>query len=67
MMTIAAEAVVLTPEKPEKAARIFREILDEIRRVKYYRPKIPRPSKPRVTKRAKNKWITARAGKLNNA
>lgn len=67
VMTIAADAVVLTPEKPEKAARIFREILDEIRRVKYYRPKIPRPSKPRVTKRAKNKWITARAGKLNNA
>jgi hypothetical protein len=67
VMTIAADAVVLTPEKPEKAAKIFREILDEIRRVKYYRPKTPRPSKPRVTKRAKNKWIKARAGKLDNA
>jgi len=65
VMTIAAEAVVLTPEKPEKAAEIFREVLDEIRRVKYYRPKTPRPSKLRVTKKAKNKWIKGRKGKLN--
>ncbi|MCK5015367.1 MAG: IS4 family transposase [Candidatus Omnitrophica bacterium] len=67
VITIAAEAVVLTPDRPEKAARIFREVLEEIRRVKYYRPKKPRPSKPRVTKRAKNKWIKGRSGKLNNA
>lgn len=66
VITIAAEAVVLTPEKPEKAAKIFREVLDEIRRVKYYRPKTPRPSKPRVTKRAKNKWLRKRTGKINN-
>ena len=67
VMTIAAEAVVLAPEKPEKAVKIFREILEEIRRVKYYRPKKPRPSNPRVTKKAKNKWIKGRAKKLKGA
>lgn len=67
VMTIAAEAIVLTPDKPEKAARIFKEVLNEIRRVKYYRPKKSRPSKPRVTKKAKNKWIKDRKGKLKNA
>jgi hypothetical protein len=67
VMTIAAEAVVLAPENPEKAAKIFREVLDEIRRVKYYRPKKPRPSKPRVTKKAKNKWIKGRTKKLKGA
>ena len=66
VMTIAAEAVVLTPENPQKAIAIFREILDEIRRVKYYRPKTPKPPKPRVTKRAKNKWLRKRDGKMNN-
>jgi hypothetical protein len=67
VMTIAAEAIVLTPDKPEKAARIFKEVLNEIRRVKYYRPKKSRPSKPRVTKKAKNKWIKDRKEKLKNA
>lgn len=67
VMTIAAEAVVLAPEKPEKAVKIFREVLDEIRRVKYYRPKKPRPSMPRVTKKAKNKWIKGRTKKLKGA
>jgi len=66
VITIAAEAVVLTPDKPEKAAKIFKEVLEEIRRVKYYRPKTPQPSKPRVTKRAKNKWLRKRAGKMSN-
>ena len=67
VITIAAEAVVLAPENPEKATRILREVLDEIRRVKYYRPKKPRPSNPRVTKKAKNKWIKGRTKKLKGA
>ncbi len=56
VMTLAAEAAILTPDKPEVAVVLFKEILEEIRRVKYYRPKIPRPSKPRLTKRPNNKW-----------
>lgn len=56
VMALAAEAAILTPDKPKVAAAIFNEILEEIRRVKYYRPKIPQPSKARFTKRPKNKW-----------
>ncbi|MCP4104651.1 MAG: IS4 family transposase [Desulfobacteraceae bacterium] len=55
VMTLASEAAVLVPDDPEKAAEIFNEILSEIARVKYYRPKIPRPSQPRVCKKPLNK------------
>ncbi len=67
IMTLAAEAAILTPKDPEQAITIFKEILQEIRRVKYYRPIEPRPSKPRVTKKAKNRWCMGRAKKLKNA
>ncbi len=67
IMTLAAEAAILTPENPDQAIKIFREILQEISRVKYYRPIEPRPSKPRVTKRALNRWCLGRAEKLENA
>ncbi len=66
IMVLAAEAAVLVPDNPEKAATIFSEILDRIAAVKYYRPKTPRPSQPRVTKRVHNKWCAKRAGKLAN-
>lgn len=56
VMALAAEAAIMAPDKPNVAAAIFKEILEEIRRVKYYRPKIPQPSKARFTKRPKNKW-----------
>jgi len=56
VMTLASEAAVLVPDNPEKATEIFNDILSEIARVKYYRPKIPRPSQPRVCKRPLNKW-----------
>jgi hypothetical protein len=67
IMTLASEAAVLAPENPEKAIIIFTEILQEIVRVKYYRPKSPRPSHVRVTKRAINKWSTAKLKKTGNA
>lgn len=66
MMVFAAEAAVLVPDNPEKAATIFSEILDRIATVKYYRPKTPRPTQPRVTKRAHNKWCAKRSKKLPN-
>lgn len=56
VMALATEAAILTPDNPKVAAALFKEILDEIRRVKYYRPKIPQPSKARFTKRPNNKW-----------
>ena len=66
VMVLAAEAAVLVPDNPEKAATIFTEILDRIAAVKYYRPKTPKPSQPRVTKRVHNKWCAKRAGKRAN-
>ena len=56
VMTLADEAAILLPDDPQTAARIFREVLEEIARVKYYRPKTARPSQPRITKKANNKW-----------
>jgi hypothetical protein len=67
ILTLASEAAVLAPEDPESAVIIFNDILQAISRVKYYRPKRPRPPAPRVTKRAINKWATARLTKVAHA
>lgn len=67
IMTLAAEAAVLAAEDPVRAISVFQEILEEIRRVIYYRPKIPRPSQSRVTKRSNNKWIQAKVKKVTAA
>jgi Transposase DDE domain len=66
IMVLASEAAVLVPDNPEKAAAIFSEILDQISAVKYYRPKTPKPSQPRITKRAHNKWCNNRQRKLES-
>ena len=67
IMTLAAEAAILAPDNPEKAVEIFSEILAAISRVKYYRPKSPRASQPRVTKRPPNKWCSGRRKKMEKA
>ncbi len=46
VLTLASEAAFLVPDDPQKAITIFKEILEEIARVKYYRPKKPRSSQP---------------------
>jgi Transposase DDE domain len=56
MITLATEAAVLTPHCPAHALEIFNEVLTEIARVRYYKPKLPRPSQPRVCRKAMNKW-----------
>lgn len=56
VMTLAAEAAILAPDNPRGAIKIFKEVLEEIRRVKYYRPKVPRRPKPRVAKKPPSKW-----------
>ena len=65
--TLAAEAAVLVPDDPQRAIEIFHEILQAISRVKYYRPKSPRPPQPRVTKRPSNKWCDGRRKKIESA
>ena len=56
VMLLALEAAILTPANPKVAAKIFKGLLEEIRRVKYYRPKKPRKSAIRITRRSINKW-----------
>ncbi len=56
IMALASDAAVLVPDNPEKAIDIFNEVIVEISRVKYYRPKEKRPSQPRVTKKPVKKW-----------
>jgi hypothetical protein len=56
ILTLASDAAFLVADDPEKAAVIFKEIIAEISRVKYYRPKNQRASQPRVNKQPVNKW-----------
>ncbi len=64
VITLAMNAAVLSSANPEEALAIFDEILVEIRRVKYHRPIIPKPSQPRVSKHPKNKWRTAKLSEI---
>lgn len=57
IMAVATDAAVLVTKDPEKALSIFDEILREISRVKYYRPKNPRPAQSRMTKKSIKKWL----------
>jgi len=66
VIAMAAEAALLAPEHPQIAIAIFEDLLQEISRVKYYRPKVPRPSQPRVTRRNMNKWCINKTKKLHS-
>lgn len=66
MITLAQDAALLTPTCPEVALGLFQELLHEIARVRYYPPKVPRRSVPRVSKQPMNTWRldkTQRMGK----
>lgn len=67
MITLANEATVLAPRCPELALMIFSELLNEIARVRYYRPKTQRPSQPRVSKKPINKWQVDKAKRMAEA
>lgn len=67
IMALSSDAAVLAADDPEKAVNVFQDVLQEIRRVVYYRPKAPRPSQTRVTKRSKNKWTEAKLRRAANA
>jgi hypothetical protein len=57
MNTLAMEAAVLAPDQPERSIGIFKELIEEIARVKYYCTKKKRPSQPRVIKKPISKWL----------
>lgn len=61
VMALAREAALLAPSNPDSAMAIFRELINEIRRVKHYRSKRPRQPQPRINKSPVNKWQQNRA------
>jgi hypothetical protein len=62
--SLAQDISVFVSRNLEKAIVIFRELLDQIRAVKYYKSKIPKSSKPRVNKASANKWQVKRKSKI---
>lgn len=64
IITLANEAALLTPTCPDVALGIFQELLREIERVRYYPPKVPRPSAPRVSKQPMNKWRSEKSQRM---
>lgn len=60
LIALADDMAIFASKDPEKAITIFEQLLKEMARVKDYRPKKPRASMPRITKRPANKWITRR-------
>lgn len=64
ILAAASEAAFLVADLTSSAWQVFKELLAEIKRVRYYKPKEKRPPQPRVSKQPKNKWILARAPKL---
>jgi hypothetical protein len=67
LVTIAREAAILTSTNPVVALSIFEEILRAIARIRYYRPKKRRPTRPRVCKQPPKKWTFFRKEKLAHA
>lgn len=61
---VARDIAVFLVINSERALTIFFDLVDSIRRVVYYRPKLPKPSKPRVNKSVPNKWKAKRAKKM---
>ena len=64
--TFANEIALLTAEKPHIAIEIFKELLHDISRIRYYRPKIKPKSQPRISKMPVNKWAVNKTQKLKN-
>jgi len=56
ILTLSAEAALLTHCDPQGAVIVFREILRELARVVYSPPRTPRASQPRMNKHPPNTW-----------
>ena len=67
LMSFARDAALLTPAHPAQALVILQELLHTIRQVKDYKPKAPRPSRPRVNKQPAHTWQSDRQRKLKEA
>jgi Transposase DDE domain len=67
IMALGQDVAMLVADDPLRALERFTELLVQIGKVKYYRPKNPRPSQPRATKQKINKWIKGRADRMTVA
>jgi len=67
IISLAMDAAVLVADDPEVALQIFRDLLIEMRRVKYYKPKKPRKSYTRVSRKPINKWQQDKSKRMADA
>jgi hypothetical protein len=55
-LLLARFAYLLTPEDPAAALAIFLDVVGEMRRAKYHRPKLKRAPQPRINKSPPGRW-----------
>lgn len=63
--TLAKEVYLLVADTPEVARQLFKELLEDIKHVLYYKPLHKRKAYPRNSKTAHNKWRENRGGSVN--
>jgi hypothetical protein len=56
ILALASDIAFVAADDPQRAFLVFKELLSEMARVVYYRPKKVRPPQPRVNKGPVNKW-----------
>lgn len=64
---LAQDAAALVADDPHRALDLFAELLEQIGKVRYYRPRNPRLAQPRVSRQKISKWIRGRAAKMHAA
>jgi hypothetical protein len=67
IMSLALDASFLSATNMTKIIDVLTDLLNAINKVKYYRPKEPRPSQPRVSKTPVNIWRDAKIVKLTQS
>ena len=65
VVAVAAEAAFLASRDPARAIEILVDLLEDIRRVKYYKPKVSRRMQPRVSLKPTNKWTLRKQKRLD--
>ncbi len=67
VVTFSKEIIFLTSDHPDIVVQVFKELLLDIARVRYYKSKMKRKSQPRVCKKPANKWAIKKKCKLKNS
>lgn len=64
IMALASDAAALAAHNPQRAIKVFSQIMERISRVRYYPHKVQRPAYPRINKSSRNKWKIGRQSRL---